>query len=80
MPVVFLGSGEDALQALEGLVLRHLVLRHNLTLMQLQRSVQSISCLDSSCQLAAIGVLVRAGFWLAAMQVCVWGRFDRYCC
>lgn len=68
-PVVFQGSGENALQALEGIVIKHLVARPHLTLMQLQRAVQGISQLDSPCQLAAIGELVKAGFWLAAMQV-----------
>lgn len=68
-PAVFQGSGENALQALEGLVTKHLVTKPHLTLMQLQRAVQGISCLDSPCQLAAIGVLVTAGYWLAAMQV-----------
>lgn len=67
-PAVF-HSGENALQALEGLVVQHLVVRPRLTLMQLQRAVQGISQLDSPCQLAAISVLVKAGFWLAAMQV-----------
>lgn len=68
-PVVFQGSGENALQALEAIVIKHLVARPHLTLMQLQRAVHGISQLDSPCQLAAIGVLVKAGFWLAAMQV-----------
>mgnify|MGYP001806712533 CR=1 FL=1 len=66
---MFQGSGENALQSLEGLVTKHLVTKQHLTLMQLQRAVQGISCLDSPCQLAAIGVLVTAGYWLAAMQV-----------
>jgi hypothetical protein len=57
------------LQALEGIVVQHLVVRPRLTLMQLQRAVQGISQLESPCQLAAISVLVKAGFWLAAMQV-----------
>jgi len=68
-PAVFQGSGEDALLALEALVAQHVVTRPRLTLMQLQRAVQGISRLESPCQLAAIGVLVRGGFWLAAMQV-----------
>lgn len=68
-PAVFEGSGENALQALEGIVRKHLVAKPHVTLMQLQRAVQGISCLDSPCQLAAIGVLVTAGYWLAAMQV-----------
>lgn len=68
-PAVFQGSGEDALLALEALVAQHVVTKPRLTLMQLQRAVQGISCLESPCQLAAIGVLVRGGFWLAAMQV-----------
>lgn len=53
-------------------MLRHLVAKPHLTPMQLQQAVQAISRLDSPCQLAAIGILVRAGFWLAAMQV-IWG-------
>lgn len=67
--MVFQGSGEDALQALEGLVAQHIVAKPHLTLMQLQRAVQAVSCLDSPCQLAALAVLVKGGYWLAAMQV-----------
>jgi hypothetical protein len=70
-PAVFQGSGENALLALEGLVARHVVAKPHLTLMQLQRAVRDISQLDSQCQLAAISVLVKAGYWLAAMQVIV---------
>jgi hypothetical protein len=47
--------------------------------MQLQRAVQGISQLDSPCQLAAISVLVKAGFWLAAMQVLHHRCFDVSC-
>ncbi|KAF6252105.1 hypothetical protein COO60DRAFT_558857 [Scenedesmus sp. NREL 46B-D3] len=57
------------MQALEGLVLRHLAGKPHLTLMQLQRGIQAVSCLESQFQLAAIGVLLRGGCWLAAMQV-----------
>jgi hypothetical protein len=66
---VFQGSGDEAMQALEGLVLKHLAGKSHLTLMQLQRGIQAVSCLESPFQLAAIGVLLRGGCWLAAMQV-----------
>jgi hypothetical protein len=66
---VFQGSGDEAMQALEGLVLKHLAGKPHLTLMQLQRGIQAVSCLESPFQLAAIGVLLRGGCWLAAMQV-----------
>ena len=55
--------------ALEGLVLRKLVAKPHLTLRQLQRGVQAISQLDTPCQLAALGQLLKGGYWLAAMQV-----------
>jgi hypothetical protein len=70
-PAVFQGLGENALLALEGLVARHVVAKPHLTLMQLQRAVRDISQLDSQCQLAATSVLVKAGYWLAAMQVII---------
>jgi hypothetical protein len=57
------------MQALESLVLKHLAGKLHLTLMQLQRGIQAVSCLESPFQLAAIGVLLRGGCWLAAMQV-----------
>lgn len=66
---VFQGSGEEAIQALEGLVLRRLVCKPHLTVMQLQRGVRAISTLESQYQLAAIGVLLKGGCWTAAMQV-----------
>lgn len=69
VPAVFQGSGDEAVQALEGVVLRHLAGKRHLTLMQLQRGIQAVSLLDSPFQLAAIGVLLRGGCWLAAMQV-----------
>lgn len=78
-PAVFQGSGENALQALEDVVIRHLVAKPHLTLMQLQRAVQAISRLDSPCQLAAIGILVQAGCWLAAMQV-MWDTMASQAC
>lgn len=75
-PAVFQGSGEGALEALERLVVQHVVSKPHLTVMQLQRAVQGISRLDSPCQLAAIGVLIRAGCWLAGMQVRVHGLLE----
>jgi hypothetical protein len=57
------------MQALEGLVAKHLAGKQHLTLMQLQRGIQALSGLESPFQLAAIGVLLRGGCWLAAMQV-----------
>eukprot|EP00775_Hariotina_reticulata_P005746 gene5746-5986_t len=69
VPAVFEGIGDDAMQALEALVLDKLVQKPCLTVMQLQQGIQAISQLDSPFQLAAISVLLQAGFWMAAMQV-----------
>jgi len=69
LPAVFEGTGDDAVQALEALVLHKVVQKPCLTVMQLQQSIQAISQLDSPFQLAAISVLLQAGFWMAAMQV-----------
>lgn len=62
--------GGDALTALEALVAARLVARPHLTLMRLRRGADALSRLDSAAgQLAAAGVLIRGGCWLAAMQV-----------
>eukprot|EP00879_Flechtneria_rotunda_P019570 GHRR01020559.1.p1 GENE.GHRR01020559.1~~GHRR01020559.1.p1 ORF type:complete len:761 (+),score=310.92 GHRR01020559.1:214-2496(+) len=69
VPALFEGTGSEGIQALEAAVLKGLVAKPNLTLMQLQRSIEAISQLESPFQLAATGVLLKGGFWTAAMQI-----------
>jgi hypothetical protein len=64
------GGGDDvAARTLQAMVTKEIVLAPSLTLMQLQRCVEALSGLDGPCILAAVGALLRGGFWLAALQV-----------
>lgn len=67
--IVFTGTEGLALEALESLVWKQLVTRPHLTLLQLERGVTALSELDTPAQLAAVALLLRGGFWVAAMQV-----------
>ncbi|GBG00052.1 hypothetical protein Rsub_12796 [Raphidocelis subcapitata] len=66
-PVVFSGGDAPALDALEELLLRTLLHRPRLTPLQLRAATAALRGLDAAPQLAAAALLLRGGFWGAAM-------------
>ena len=68
-PQVFSGAASPALEAFESIVIGSLLLKPHLTLMQLQKGMVTLSELDTEQQLAAVGLMLRGGFWVAAMLI-----------
>jgi hypothetical protein len=65
-PVAFSGGDAPALDALEALLLRCVVQKPRLTVLQLAAATQALRALDAAPQLAAAALLLRGGFWTAA--------------
>jgi hypothetical protein len=66
---VFSSATSLALEAFESIVITTLLSKPNLTLMQLQQGLVVLSELETQEQLAAVALMLRGGFWVAAMLI-----------
>ena len=62
-------DGAPALDALEAVLLAHVAPRPALTVLQLQRAAGALAALEAPAQLAAAALLLRGGFWAAALML-----------